>query len=214
VWGPFTLDLAAAAWNAQCERFYSKAQDGLRQRWRGRCWLNPPYSRGQLLKWTQKARASVLRGSAELVCLLVPSYTSERWFQDVVRLAPPDCWLVEGLEVPGLGAGFRRVGPRLTIDEVAIDGRLRFSHRTGKADSARHASCIVVFSQTPQFVDLDELRWLDRHSSQRRAGHGGSSFQLSLAPSRRSFAAGSPTTQHEGRAPWQGSRRFLARSAR
>lgn len=183
IWGPFLWDLAAATWNRQCERFYSMRDNALRQRWTGRCWLNPPYSRGNLLRWTAKALDSVAgiyqRPSAECVCMLVPSYTSERWFQDIVRQGPPKLGRLEELAelvIAGLGHGFRRTyrlgrSQWLTVDEIAIDGRLRFRHRLGKADSARHPSSIVCFSQRPATVDGEgrEVEWI-RSSSAARQG--------------------------------------------
>ena len=42
----FDLDVCATAENAKCRKFYSPRDNGLRQLWRGTCWLNPPYGRG------------------------------------------------------------------------------------------------------------------------------------------------------------------------
>ena len=39
----FTTDVCADASNAKCAHYFSPAQDGLRQRWEGVCWMNPPY---------------------------------------------------------------------------------------------------------------------------------------------------------------------------
>ena len=41
----FELDVCASEDNAKCERFYTRADDGLRQPWSGVCWMNPPYGR-------------------------------------------------------------------------------------------------------------------------------------------------------------------------
>lgn len=42
---PFTLDVAAAAHNTKCDRYFTRADDGLAQSWAGeRIWCNPPYS--------------------------------------------------------------------------------------------------------------------------------------------------------------------------
>jgi hypothetical protein len=183
IWGPFLWDLAAALWNRQCERFYSERDNALTKVWRGRCWLNSPYSRGNLLRWSQKALDSVVAGTAECVCMLVPSYTSERWFQDVVRKQPgaqapgygPVLQEVGELMIAGLGHGFRRVyrlssSRWLCVDEIAIDGRLRFRHRFGKQDSARHPSSVVCFSQEPAAIDGHgrEVEWIRTGSASGR----------------------------------------------
>jgi phage N-6-adenine-methyltransferase len=56
--GPFDLDVCATAENAKCEHYFTSADDGLAQAWRGRCWMNPPYGRG-LNRWMRKARWSL-----------------------------------------------------------------------------------------------------------------------------------------------------------
>ena len=64
----FELDVCATHANAKCERHFTKADDGLKQEWRGTCWMNPPYSR-ELGKWVKKAYESSLDG-ATVVCLV------------------------------------------------------------------------------------------------------------------------------------------------
>lgn len=52
----FTLDAAATAENAKCPKFYTREMDGLAQPWAPeRVFCNPPYSRGQIALWLQKA---------------------------------------------------------------------------------------------------------------------------------------------------------------
>ena len=41
----FELDVCATAENAKCKKYYSPEEDGLKQEWRGICWMNPPYGR-------------------------------------------------------------------------------------------------------------------------------------------------------------------------
>jgi phage N-6-adenine-methyltransferase len=38
----FTLDVCAVPENAKCKRFFSLEDDGLKQKWEGICWMNPP----------------------------------------------------------------------------------------------------------------------------------------------------------------------------
>jgi len=78
----FTLDMAATAENAKCERFFTREQDGLAQEWRGVCWMNPPYG-PQLYAWIQKAYESSLTG-ATVVCL-IPARVDTRWWHDYVK---------------------------------------------------------------------------------------------------------------------------------
>lgn len=40
---PFSLDVCASPENAKCTEYYTKEDDGLKQNWKGICWMNPPY---------------------------------------------------------------------------------------------------------------------------------------------------------------------------
>ena len=75
----FNTDVCATKENAKCPIYFTPKEDGLRQEWKGVCWMNPPYGR-QIGKWVKKAYKSALGGST-VVCL-VPARTDTRWFQD------------------------------------------------------------------------------------------------------------------------------------
>lgn len=75
----FTLDACATPDNAECPAFYTRADDGLAQDWRGTVWMNPPYGR-TIGAWMRKAYESSLNG-ATVVCL-VPARTDTRWWHD------------------------------------------------------------------------------------------------------------------------------------
>lgn len=85
VFGPFQLDVAAAPWNHQAPEYFTKRDSALRRRWWGRCWMNPPYSRGSLGEFMPYARDQVVRGHAELVAGVVPHSTADKWWGSVVR---------------------------------------------------------------------------------------------------------------------------------
>ena len=53
----FELDVCASHENAKCLRYFTKAENGLVQEWRGVCWMNPPYGR-EIGLWVQKAYES------------------------------------------------------------------------------------------------------------------------------------------------------------
>jgi phage N-6-adenine-methyltransferase len=79
----FTIDAAATPENALCLRFWTKADDGLKQNWSSeRAWCNPPYSRLQLMRWVEKA----LSESAVTV-LLVPGDSSTKASQRLLTEA-------------------------------------------------------------------------------------------------------------------------------
>ena len=41
--GGFDLDPCATKANAKCLRYFDKSMDGLKQKWEGRVFMNPPY---------------------------------------------------------------------------------------------------------------------------------------------------------------------------
>jgi phage N-6-adenine-methyltransferase len=78
--GRFTLDVAAAPHNAKCERYYTRADDGLALPWAGNVWCNPPYS--GLDAWCAKAWAEWATGVPELIVMLLPANRCEQpWWQ-------------------------------------------------------------------------------------------------------------------------------------
>lgn len=89
----FTVDVAAAAHNAKCARFYTREIDGLRKSWAGeRVYCNPPYS--EIRPWVEKAWREC--GLAELIVLLLPANRTEQgWWQELVEPArdKPDSML-------------------------------------------------------------------------------------------------------------------------
>ena len=79
--GTFDLDACASPENTKCGRYFTAAEDGLAQEWRGRVWMNPPYGR-TIGRWVKKAYESSLDG-AIVVCLL-PARTDTAWWHDYV----------------------------------------------------------------------------------------------------------------------------------
>lgn len=75
----FELDVCALPSNAKCKRFFTPTEDGLKQDWKGICWMNPPYGR-TIGDWMQKAFESSMAG-ATVVCL-VPARTDTAWWHD------------------------------------------------------------------------------------------------------------------------------------
>ncbi len=78
----FGLDVCATMQNAQCDVYFSPAENGLEQDWAAHsmgydCWMNPPYGRA-LKAWMQKAWKEKQRG-VTTVCL-VPARTDTQWW--------------------------------------------------------------------------------------------------------------------------------------
>lgn len=77
----FDIDVCALPFNAKCTTFFTPDQDGLKQKWEGVCWMNPPYGR-KIGAWMRKA----LEAKTTVVCL-VPARTDTRWWHEYAMKA-------------------------------------------------------------------------------------------------------------------------------
>ena len=75
----FTIDVCALPKTAKCEDYYTPEIDGLKQDWKGVCWMNPPYGR-QIGIWLKKAYEESLKG-AKIICL-IPSRTDTKYWHE------------------------------------------------------------------------------------------------------------------------------------
>jgi phage N-6-adenine-methyltransferase len=80
----FEFDVCALPENAKCARYYTPEQDGLKQPWQGRCWMNPPYG-PTIADWIAKASQSAKNGA--VVVALLPVHTETGWWWDYCRHA-------------------------------------------------------------------------------------------------------------------------------
>ena len=88
----FSIDLAASADNALCDRFFSVADNALEQSWAGETgWCNPPYGRG-IGDWVQKAATS----HDATTVMLIPARCDTRWFHDWVWPFAAAVWFYRG----------------------------------------------------------------------------------------------------------------------
>lgn len=112
----FTIDVCASDWNAKHPRYWSEADDALKQDWSKEvCFMNPPYGRG-IRNWVEKARLEASRGA--LVVGLIPARTdTSYWFDHIHGIA-----------------------------EVRfVKGRVKFERPDGPGDAAPFASAIVIW---------------------------------------------------------------------
>ncbi len=114
----FTLDPCATKENAKCERFFTKEDDGLSQKWDGRIFCNPPYGRA-ICRWIKKAHDSFFSRDAELVVLLIPSRTDTKYFHEYLY-------------------------KKSNVEIRFIKGRLKFGN---SKNSAPFPSMLAIFSE-------------------------------------------------------------------
>ena len=99
---------------------FTEAHDGLRQRWSGVVFCNPPYGRQASPAWTDRCRAAAESGEAALVVGLLPARTDTGWWHRNV-------------------AG--------NADVLLLRGRLKFGD--GRA-AAPFPSALVLWGATPK----------------------------------------------------------------
>lgn len=116
----FTLDPCCTAENAKCRKYYTKAENGLEQDWKGeKVFCNPPYSRGKKgapgqEAWIKKCFEESKKAGTTCVMLL-PARTDTKAFHTYIY-------------------GYAEIR--------FIRGRLKFG---GSINSAPFPSMIVIF---------------------------------------------------------------------
>jgi DNA N-6-adenine-methyltransferase (Dam) len=75
--GPFSLDPCCTPETAKCDRYFTRADDGLAQTWTGRVLMNPPAR--EIDRRMRKAYESAQTMAEILVCL-VPVRTDTQWW--------------------------------------------------------------------------------------------------------------------------------------
>ena len=90
----FTLDPCSTSENAQCAKYFTVEDDGLKQDWSNDVvFMNPPYGR-EIKHWIKKAYEESLNG-ATVVCL-IPSRTDTTYWHDYIFGKAYDIRFVRG----------------------------------------------------------------------------------------------------------------------
>jgi ParB family chromosome partitioning protein len=72
----------------QAKRFFTKKENGLKQQWSGRVWMNPPYELGLIKQFSEKF---AIENISEGICL-VNNATETNWFQTMARACSAMCF--------------------------------------------------------------------------------------------------------------------------
>jgi phage N-6-adenine-methyltransferase len=127
--GGFTLDVAASADNARCERYFDREADGLSRPWTWeQVWCNPPFS--TIEPWLEKAWGEWYRGAMLIVMLLPANRTDQPWWQR---------WVEPSLRT--------QAGP-LRVE--FLPGRIKFlrpgQSEPGRRDRPLFGCCLLIWS--------------------------------------------------------------------
>lgn len=106
----FDLDVAADEESHHADNYFTIQMDGLKQRWFGRVWCNPPYS--DIEPWVQRAWLSHERGDTSVIAMLLPcNRTEQAWWQELIEPVR------DGRDLPGHG-----------METHFLPGRIKFGH--------------------------------------------------------------------------------------
>jgi phage N-6-adenine-methyltransferase len=88
---PASSEIANENVRAGC--YYNAEQNGLNYFWRGKVWMNPPYSGDLVGKFTEKLCLHFSDGDIEQACVLVNNATETGWFQYMLEYCSDVCFL-------------------------------------------------------------------------------------------------------------------------
>lgn len=94
VMGGIDIDPASneiAQRNVKATTYFTKLDDGLSKLWIGNVWLNPPYSRGMMDKFSFKLLEELKNGNTTSAIMLTSAATDTRWFHSLAKRSDAYC---------------------------------------------------------------------------------------------------------------------------
>jgi phage N-6-adenine-methyltransferase len=91
----FSLDVCATAHNAKCEHYYTKKDNGLKHKWEGVVWVNPPYGH-EIGDWVDRAAQQIKYKRVQRIVMLLPCRTDTKWWHRSVMGKAHEIRLIEG----------------------------------------------------------------------------------------------------------------------
>lgn len=92
---PITLDPASSSKaneTVQAQRYFTKDDNGLEQRWDGTVWMNPPYSHPLIGQFVSKLLAELSAGNIVSTIVLVNNGTETTWGQNLIARSEAVCF--------------------------------------------------------------------------------------------------------------------------
>ena len=91
----FDLDACATKENAKCWNYYTVKDNGLKKKWEGSVWVNPPYGR-EIGDWVDKAAQQIKYKRVQWIVMLLPCRTDTRWWHRSVMAKAKTIRFIEG----------------------------------------------------------------------------------------------------------------------
>lgn len=76
----------------KAKEFFSLDDDGLKQKWAGRIWMNPPYSQPQINQFADKLVDAYQAKTVKTAIVLVNNATETAWFRAIAEAASAVCF--------------------------------------------------------------------------------------------------------------------------
>ncbi len=76
----------------KARQYFGKHQNGLLQQWHGRVWLNPPYAKTLIARFTKKMCTERQAGRVTAGMMLTHNSTDTTWFQGLASVADAFCF--------------------------------------------------------------------------------------------------------------------------
>lgn len=95
VLGKIDLDPASSSMaqeTVKAASYFTEADDGLKQKWKGNVWLNPPYAQPAISHFADKMVAELTAGRVTQAIMLTHNYTDTAWFQKLAKAATAICF--------------------------------------------------------------------------------------------------------------------------
>lgn len=92
--GSITCDPASsdiANKTVKADVYFTAEQDGLKQKWNGNVWMNPPYSTSLIGQFSKAISEKFVSGEVSEACILVNNATETAWFQEMIPVCSAIC---------------------------------------------------------------------------------------------------------------------------
>ena len=88
---PASSDVANAS--VKANRYFTEADDGLTQEWKGRVWMNPPYTTGRIDRFVDKLLEHYAAGDVSAAVVLTNNATETKWWQRLAQSSSAVCFV-------------------------------------------------------------------------------------------------------------------------